>query len=342
MRSRRTIRGIWPCRWERKRVNLTSMLARMYRKLRYTSAPPAAITTRLTDTLNEAHREILSLPGMAHLRDDVLPVTALANVARTGLPVTVARIYAITDRTNNHRLVQVPLSELRSDDPAQAFTGGYPMRYALIGNQAVVRQPATTGLWVVSSSASDTTQKAYVESVITGGYPQTYVSGGTAINGTTRVQIGTLTSHIEVTRFYIDLATAVGFISLYDAAVAGNELARLPVGQTFSRYQAVEWWPIQTADVTEYADYQRVVFDFVNGTDEPLLPVDFHGLVVSRALMDEYELTDDTRWAIEQAKYTKGVKDLQSWVLTNPDRIASLRYTPARWSQLGAMYPAGS
>jgi hypothetical protein len=310
--------------------------------LRYTTTPPAAVTTRLTAFLNETHREVLALPGMAFLREDVMPITAIANLSRTGLPPTVARISAITDRSNNFRLEQVPLSQLRSTDPAQSSTGGYPMRYAVVGNQAVIRQPATTGLWVVSSSASDTTQKAYVESVTTGGYPNNYISAGSSVNGTTRVAIGARTDHIEVTRFYVDLV-GVGFLSLYDAAVAGNELARIPIGQTFSRHQAVEWFPIQTADVTEYLDYQRTIFDLVNGTDEPLLPTDLHPILAIGARVKEYELLEDDRGLLARADYEREKAALRSYVLNNPDRIASLRADAGpRGSSLGASYPAGS
>lgn len=322
-------------------MNLTSLLSDAYRRLRYTAAPPAATTTRLTAFANEAYRECLSIPGLDHLCDDVMPATAYANVARTGLPYTVERIHAIVDRVNSHKLWPVPVRDLRKDDPAQAFTGGYPLRYSVIGDQAVVRQPATTGLWVASSAAGDTTQHAFVESVLTGGYPQKEVANGTLLTGTSRVQIGSRTDHIEVTKFYVD-AVGAGFISLYDAAAAGNELARLPIGQTYARCLAIEWWPIPTADTVEYLDYTRAVFDLVNGTDEPLLPAKFHDVIGLGIRAKEYEYLDDTRISVARSDYAKRQGQLKSWVLDDGDRIASLRKTPTRGSSLGPMYPAGS
>jgi hypothetical protein len=320
-------------------VNLTSLLADCYRRLRYAAAPPAAITTRLTAYLNETHRELLALPGLERLRDDVLPVTALANQARIGLPPTVARISAIVDRSNNFKLAQVPLSDLRISDPAQAFTGGYPQRYSVISQVAVQIQPAAaTGLWVNSTSASDT-GKAYVESVVTGGYPQFYVAAGTVMTGATRAAIGTRTDHIEVLKFFVDTA-AVGFISLWDAAAAGNELARIPIGETFSRYLAVEWWPIPTANVTEYCDFTRHIFDLAIGTDEPLLPRDFHPLLATGARRKEYELLSDPRLGQAALDYKNGVAALRSWVLTDGDQILSLRPLVAHGNNLGAQYPA--
>lgn len=322
-------------------MNLTSLLAELYRRLRYTSAPPTATTVRLTALINEVHGDLCSLPGVDRLRDDTLVVTALANQSRTGLPPSIARIMGIVDRTNNVKLQQVPLAELRGTDPARAFTGGYPLRYSVVGNQAVQIQPVVTGsgLWVASTAAGDTTQKAFVESILLGGYPQAIIAAGSALNGATRVAIGARTDHVEVTRFYLDTA-GTGFVSLYDAAAAGNELARLPIGQTWSRYQAIEWWPLQTADVTEYADIQRTIYDLVQGTDEPLIPTDFHQLIVQGALMREYVMLDDSRVGITRLEYEKGCNDLSSWVMNDGDRIASLRPFPQRWSRLGGNYPA--
>lgn len=321
-------------------MNLTAILADCYRHLRYTSTPPAAVISRLTAWANETHREILAYPGLDRLRDDVMALTALANKARTGLPPTVARITAMTDRSNNFKLQQLPLRELRIMDPAQAFTGGYPMRYAVVGDQAVQIQPAAaTGLWIVSSAAGDTTQKVWVETVTTGGYPNSVITAGTALNGTVRVAIGLLTTHIEVTKLYLDLP-AVGYVSLYDAAAAGNELARIPIGDTYSRYLAVEWWPIQTQDTTEYCDYTRTIVDLVQGTDEPLLPRDFHWLLAVGTRRKEYELLDDSRLAQADADYRQGIAKLRSWVMNDGDQLASLRPLVQRWNILGGNYPA--
>lgn len=322
-------------------MNLTGLLAEMLRRLRYPTTSPSPTTIRLTALINEVIGDLCSLPGMDRLRDDTLVVVANANRSRTGLPPSVARIMGIVDRTNNVKLQQVPLAELRGTDPAQAFTGGYPLRYSVVGNQAVQIQPVITGsgLWAASSASGDTTQNVFVESITLGGYHNAVLTNGTTLTGTSRVAIGARTDHIDVTRFYLS-AAAVGFVSLYDAAVSGNELARLPIGQTWSRYLAVEWWPIQTQDVTEYADVQRKIYDLVNGTDEPLIPEDFHQLIIQGALMKEYVMLDDSRVGITRAEYLQGCNDLSSWVMNDGDRIASLRPFPQRWSRLGGNYPA--
>lgn len=321
-------------------MNLGAIRSVLYRRLNYVPPQPSVIA-RLDDFINETHRELCSLPELERIRLDVTPITVYANTARTGLPPVIARLKAVTDRTNQLKLQQVPLADLRLQDPGQQNTGSYPLRYAVIGNQAVYRPPATTGLWAVSSSASDTTQKAYVESVTTGGYPNQPTLTGTILTGTSRVQIGTLTSHIEVTKFYID-NVGLGSVSLYDAVTAGNELARIPIGQSNSRYWAVEWSPIPTSDTTEYVDYERQIYDLTQASDEPLLPPDYHSLIGVGARMKEYEYLDDTRLIAARQFYEAGKDALKSFMNDDGDRMGSLRPTRQRWSRLGGTYPSES
>lgn len=323
-------------------MTFSAILSDLYRRLRYTTAPPSAVTIRLKAFVNETQRELLTLPGMERLRDDTLAVTAFANKSRSGLPPVIARIKGITDRTNNHKLRQVPLSEIRLMDPAQAFTGGFPLQYAVAGYQEVQNQPAAaTGLWAVSTVAGDNTQTVHVQTITTGGYG--YIDSK-VLNGTTRVQIGataTRTDHLVVEKFYLT-AVAAGYISLYDAAAAGNELGRIEPGQLSQHYLSVEWFPVQTADTTVYVDCMRNIQELVQDADEPLLPVDFHRVVIDGARWREYEFLDDSRVATAEARYMRGQAAFRSFVLNDGDRIASLRRLPTAWSQLGAQFPAGS
>jgi hypothetical protein len=98
----------------------------------------------------------------------------------------------------------VALEDVLQADPGLTSTGSSD-RYINRGWQQVAVQPAAaTGLWAVSSSASDTTQSIKVETVRTGGLSS---SAAVTLNGTTRVQVAALTDHIEVTKFY---SSAVG------------------------------------------------------------------------------------------------------------------------------------
>lgn len=328
-------------------MNLTSILADGYRRLRYTTAPPAAITTRLTAYVNEVHRELLTMPGMSKLRDDTLPWTVTANQSRQGLPPIVARIRGMTDRLNNQQLDQVPLGELRQDDPGQMFTGGFALRYAVIGERHTAIQPTITGsgLWIASSDTSDTKTVA-VEAARLGGF-QFYDAITTSLAGTTRVSVksinttAALTDYIEVDRFYVTSTTAAaGYVSLYDAVTSGNELARIPIGSTFARYLTVELWPTPTTAYTVYVDYTRVIPELINGTDEPLLPTDFHDIIGLGIRAREYEFLDDSRAAVARADYLTRKKALMSWMLNDGDKLSSLRPTQSRWNRLGPTYPS--
>jgi hypothetical protein len=317
-------------------VNLSDHLADLYRFFHLNPVPPPAITTRLTGWINDTHREILSAPGAARLRDDVMAFTVPANVVRTGLPPMVVRINAITDRVNNHKLAQVPLSELRLVDPSQAFTGGYPLRYAVTGQQAVQQQPSEpTGLWVSSDLSSDITQTVQIQTLTDGGYS---FGGSVVLSGKSRIQF-LRTDHINVTKCFLDVV-ALGNVSLYDASAGGNELTRIERGRLFSRYLAVEWHPIPTLDVVEYIDFTRSIGQLFFDTDESLLPTDFHQVISTGAMTKECLFLNDPRYGAMMGEYQKGIRDLKSFILNDGDRIVSLRPIVRGWSQLGAQFPA--
>jgi hypothetical protein len=324
-------------------MNLTDCLSDLYSFFHYTTTPPAAVTTRLTRFLNDVQREILTKPGLLRLRDSVTPITATANVARSGLPPIVSRINGITDRTNNRPLYETTVQAIRRLDPAQVNSSAAPECWAPAGYVEVQFQPAAggSGLWAVSSSAADTTQTAYIETVTVGGYPYRDTK---ALNGATRVQFGAVvrTDHIEVTRFYIG-ATAAGYISLFNAAAAGTELARIEPGKTFARYDAVEWFPMASADATLYCDFTRTITNLVNAFDEPLLPDDFHKVVVDGAMQAECLFINDARYAACASEYRAGLDRLEDWVMNDGARITTMR--PMRrarssLSGLSTQYPS--
>jgi hypothetical protein len=128
------------------------------------------------------------------------------------------------------------------------------------------------------------------------------------------------------------------------ASDPAGTLATIPIGQQFARYMAIQLWPTPGSVITYHVDYTRVIPDMVNAADEPLLPEDFHDLLVEGALVKEWTKKDDgDRRAEAKRVFEAGERELQSWVQSNADTVASLR--PAglsRFSQLGASYPAGS
>jgi hypothetical protein len=232
------------------------------------------------------------------------------------------------------------LSWLRQQDPGLVASGN-PTIYVPIGWMQVQTQPsAQTGLWLVSSAAGDTTQDVYTETFRTGGYLNKTT---TRLTGTTRVAIGGIgafADHVEIDKFYLS-AVCAGTISLYDAITGGNELARIGIGQTSAHYYGIQLWPTPGGVITYYVDYTRQIVDMVNDTDEPLLPLDFHDLIVDGTKVKEYEKSDDTRLSVAKASFENRIGDLRYRLLNPPD------YRPVRggdrvgYSNLGGWYPSG-
>lgn len=317
-------------------MNLTALLAECYRRAGYPSTPSTAETTRLTAFLNTTHRQILGQPGMDRLRDDTITFASVISQSVYGLPPSVARIESITERTTMRKLNPATLEDVRTYDPGLQMTGPSDC-YINRGWQAVAQQPsAATGLWVVSSSASDV-QNCFIETVRTGGMAS--VGAAVAVTGITRKALGALTDHIEVTKFYLSTA-AVGTVDLYDAVTAGNLLARIPIGGTYARYLGIQLYPVPTSAITYYVDYVRNVADMTNGTDEPLLPEDYHYLLVEGAMLKEWTKRDDERRIAAAQDYQQGMSNLKYFMHTSADDLPSAGSARVERSRFGAFYPA--
>lgn len=320
-------------------MTYSEILLDIYRSLNYGDTPETKIVSRVKARVNQIHRELLAEPGLDLLRDDTFTFATVASTVRYGLPSNIEFVKGIHERTNQANLQLRTLAWVRAQDPGLVATGT-PIVFAPIGLMQVQTQPAAaTGLWAVSSAAGDTTQDVYTETFRTGGY---LVKATTRLTGTTRVQIGTFTDHVEVDKFYLS-ATCVGTISLYDASTGGNELARIAIGQTSAHYHGIQLWPTPSAAITYYVDYTRQIEDMVQDTDEPLLPRDFHWLLTDGARSREYEKADDTRATTAAARFEKGKGDLKYRVLCTPD----YKPVPGRggvlgYSNLGGWYPAGT
>jgi len=304
------------------------------------SKPQSDARTMLRGFINEWHRRILVAPGLTRLRDSIITFATVASQARYSLPQSIEKIYAIYEPTTNRiRLAERSLDWLRN---MPSTTSGVPEAWIPFGYSPTTQQPASTGLWVASSSASDTMQKVYIEGTRSGGYFD--APGTTALNGTTRVQVGTLTDYVDVLKFELDLVPT-GAVSLYDAAASGNELARIPARQIASRYVSILLWPTPSSALTMYVDHARALADLQQPTDVPLLPTDFHYLLSVGARFNEYENKGQAQMmALMKADLTAGMTALRDWVENNPDYIIVPGQQPrtTRFSNLGSYYPPGT
>jgi hypothetical protein len=312
-------------------------------RLNYDStAVTSAPRTRIGRLINIWHRRILGDSKYAHLRDDSITFASVAAQARYGLPPSIMRINAIYETTNNNRLVMRDMSWYLAD-PQGLAQQAVPTVWVPKGLSAVIQQPATTGLWAASSSASDTTQKVNADVIRTGGYIQTLTQA--TLTGTTRVAItSTVTDIIDVLKFNVS-AACLGSVSLYDAAVAGNEIARIPVGRTTSRYFTIYLWGTPSSAITYTVECRRQIQDLVLDIDEPMLPEDFHWILSACARYEEILIKKDFPAArIIMLEEIKPALATMCGAVSNPDDLVVIPGEgddARRGSNLGSWYPAG-
>lgn len=309
----------------------------------YPTSPAPDVLARLQRYVNEAQRAVLAEPGLAKLADSDNPLTvaSVAGQARYVVASAVARIHHITERTNDLRLRPMSLAEYRALDPDATSSTGTPTHYVPIGIVGVAVQPSNASeVFVDSTSASDT-NTAYVEGIITGGYPRT---AAVTMTGTTAVSLDSLiTTFLELNDFYLS-HPAVGTVTLHEDASGGTELARIQPGQTRPSYYGFYLWPTPAAVVTYYVDYRRALVTLVNDTDEPPLPAEFHDLLADYARYREWEKKGDTdRAGIAKARYDGRLAQLKYRTQTGPDDVPIMGRRPlVGRSRLGAYFPADS
>lgn len=323
-------------------MNLLTMKQRLQRRTNGDdSSIPTGAATKWTDYLNEAQRALLRQQGMESLRYGTLTVASVANQQAYALPAHgIERINRIWETTNDYKLEYRSLEWLRRVDPDPR--SGTPAYWIPTGYAEVHTQPSDASeIFVKSSAAGDTTQTAYIEGIITGGY---YRTASVTLTGTTAVSLSaTITSFIQITKFYLS-ATCAGNVTLHEDSGSGTELAKIVIGDTRAQFLQFLLYPTPSAVITYTLDVLRAVPEMSNDTDEPLLPFDFHDLLIDKAELKNTKKADDpARYAMLTAEIKRAEADLRSFVTSHPD------WTPA-WggeaeaqrSSLGAWFPAGT
>lgn len=297
----------------------------------------SATQARALTFFNQRQRRLLTLPGLTHLREATVTLSSVANQADYVLP-NIGKIARIWDPTNQRVLYQMSQQDQRLIDPIPI--SGTPEAFVWRGRQALAKQPSdASSLFVKSTSAADTTT-AWVTGVITGSYP---VATSVALSGTTAVNVAsTISTWIRGDKFYVS-AVCAGTVTLHEDSGAGTELARITIGQTSTDYWGFSLWPTPSG-VNDYSiDIVRAVVDLASDADEPVLPIDFHDVIVLGAVMDEYQHLNDKRYGTAAKEYEARVGELRYWLAeTAIGQPFSLTRGWQRPSQLGSWFPAGS
>lgn len=312
------------------------MLSDLYRRLGYASSPASEVTTRLTAFLNEGLQEVYSEPGLAahlSLHQPSLTFASVAEQAIYSLPPGVPRIESIRETTNDVTLEMRTRDWYRQVAPDPSVNTGTPHFWIPFGYAAVAQQPSDGSEIFVDSTSGSDTNTAYIEVIRTGGYPRTL---SVSMTGTTAVSLSAaITDIVQITKFYLS-AAAVGTVTLHEDASGGTELARIPIGQTFARYQQVALYPTPASALTYTVDGERDLPDMSNSNDEPPFPARFHRGLVDYALWKEWEKKDDGRFDGAKKRYEQMVKDLRYHVTCPPDFLPSRIPPPAVRPSYGA------
>lgn len=321
----------------------------LYRRLGFqTGTPDTATQTRLRAFLNETQQEIVSEPGMDVMLNDTITFASVASTPEYSLPPAVARLITVRETTNRTTLGLQSKDWYRSRYPDPTAITGIPTDVVDMGYTALSTQPSNASeLFVISDSATDgATKTAYLEGYITGGYVR---SASVALNGITAASFGAaITTWIGITKFYIALTaggttTAAGNVTLREDSGVGTELARIAIGQDYSRYRRIALAICPSSVLTYSVDFQRDVTDMSIATDEPVLPPRFHRVLGLGARMKEYEKEQDSRYPVARLDFQNGVKALKYFLFSQAVGSPNLRGTQAQQpSRLGGWYPAGT
>jgi hypothetical protein len=94
-------------------------------------------------------------------------------------------------------------------------------------------------------------------------------------------------------------------------ATVGTALATIMPHNASSHYRQIALWPTPSAIVAYTIDYQRQILDMSSDWDSPLLPEDFHWLLKQGAKVNEYERTDDSRFAAARGDLERGIAEMR-------------------------------
>lgn len=307
-----------------------------YRRLNKSTAPDTSTQARLRAFLNQRHRELLTLADAQQLRDGVTTFASVANQAYYGLPQAVARVNRLWQADNEVTLREETLDWYRTIAPDPTIETGDPEVFVVAGRSPVAAQPASANSVSVSSTAAgDTTQQVTLRVVTTGGYQETI--GPTTLTGTTLAQIGSRTDIIGVEDVWLSAACA-GRVTVTGGG--GETLAVFPIGATRVEYWGIYLWPTPASVLTYSLDYTRRIADMAVSTDVPLLPEDFHRLLVYGACADEALHMDDQRYQAFKGEWVAGVSDLKYWLHARPSYRPGV-VQAGGGSNLGVWYPPG-
>jgi hypothetical protein len=322
----------------------------VYRRLDYADTPPPSVKNRIDGFINQRHRQLLASDRMRPLRLATTTLTSIPLRSSYGLPFGCARVSRVTDQDNDVLLGTQTYEWVREHAPNPQDTTGTPTHWIPLGFSPVATRPSTAALWMASLDDPPGTAITFTL-VLVGDYNgrpgQTVTvspvmsSPDPTVRNPITLPVGFTPS--DIVRFSADTVLA-GSVAIFDTGTqgTGNLISQISAGQTKARYYRVGLYPVPSAAILYWIDYEREIRDLTAPLDEPLLPVDFHDLIAVLARMDEYEFKSDDRWQATRDIADERTKQLRSWV-ENHDayRFHAIPVAPTT-SRLGPWFPSGT
>lgn len=270
---------------------------------------------RLKAYANRWNRKVLSAPLMEPLRRVIITKASVIDQQTYG--VVLQQINYVTEQTTQRQLPKRTLDWYRSRYPDPSRFSGTPTSWVPMGQARIHTRPsAACELFVVSTSASDTTQVVKVEAVRRNGYR---VSLSKTVTGTTPLSMGSAyTDIVDIDDVRMSVV-GVGDVTLTQGS-GGTELTKIPIGQTYPRFLRFALVPTPSAAITYTLDGIADIVDLVNDYDEPFPNPDFHDLIVDGAVYEEWVTRGRSREATAlRADIELRMRALRMAVLEWPD-----------------------
>lgn len=305
--------------------NLTALRSELTNLLKTNNN--AVSTSRILDWLNQAQDDVATEMDP----DNLIVTTSITTVSGTRRYTTdleFNKIMSVVDTTNNVPLDPISETDVEDIDSELSQTGS-PNFYTVYGLDWVREQPSSASVvTVVSSSASDTTQKVRINGIVSGSVDTELLT----LNGTTNVN-GTK-SFSEIHSIAKD-GTTTGRITVTTNS-GGVTNAILAPSRYAEQRQALFLWPIPDGAYTMRVRGVRRTRPMLNNEDFPDLPEAYHDLVLIRAKIRGHE--DLFRFSIAEAlrerEYMPMLQKLKKQMGNNRGRrsfVIGSMSMPDRW-----------
>jgi hypothetical protein len=232
-----------------------------------------AITNDRKDRwLNLAQDDVATAMDAEHLTHRI-SFTSVADTRTYYLDFEFNKILSIRDTTNNWDLMPLTEGQLEENDPDFSYSGT-PDSYSLTGLSMVAAQPTSASVvTIVSSSASDTSQKVRVNGFDANG---TAITELISLNGTTNA-VGS-TSFTEIKQVLKDTTTAGNVTVTTNSGVV--TVVRIPSFSLAREYQPINLYPVPSGANVYVVRGMQKARPMVNAEDIPDLPQSWHELVL--------------------------------------------------------------